>query len=138
MTDELSAPKLTKLAEKIGFEITEFTPGKCIVELTIREDHLNAGGVAHGGLHATLLDTAMGGTLVTTLPKEEWCATAQLDLSYLEPAYVGSHLTAVGEVVRRGRNLAHLQGEITDQNGKKIAHARGTWAVWEKKPSSLV
>ena len=106
--------------------------------MTIREDHLNAGGVAHGGLHATLLDTAMGGTLVTTLPKQEWCATAQLDLSYLEPAYVGSHLTAVGEVVRRGRNIAHLQGEITDQNGKKIAHARGTWVVWEKKPSSLV
>ncbi len=46
MTDELSVPKLTKLAETIGFEITEFTPGKCIVELTIREDHLNAGGVA--------------------------------------------------------------------------------------------
>ena len=64
MTDELSAPKLTQLAETIGFEITEFTPGKCVVELTIREDHLNAGGVAHGGLHATLLDTAMGGTLV--------------------------------------------------------------------------
>ena len=63
MNDELSAPKLTKLAETIGFEITEFTPGKCIVELTIREDHLNAGGVAHGGLHATLLDTAMGGDI---------------------------------------------------------------------------
>ena len=30
------------------------------------------------------------------------------------------------------------EGEITDQNGKKIAHARGTLAVWEKKPSSLV
>ena len=70
MTDELSVPKLTKLAETIGFEITEFTPGSCVVELTIREDHLNAGGVAHGGLHATLLDTAMGGTLVTTLSKK--------------------------------------------------------------------
>ena len=55
MTDELSVPKLTKLAETIGFEITEFTPGKCIVELTIREDHLNAGGVAHGGLHLSLI-----------------------------------------------------------------------------------
>ena len=55
MTDELSAPKLTQLAETIGFEITEFTPGKCVVELTIREEHLNAGGVAHGGLHALSL-----------------------------------------------------------------------------------
>ena len=41
-------------------------------------------------------------------------------MSYLEPAYVGSHLTTVGEVVRRGRNLAHLQGEITDQMERKL------------------
>ena len=38
MSDELSVPKLSKLADKIGFEITEFTPGRCVVELTIRED----------------------------------------------------------------------------------------------------
>ena len=64
MSEELSVPKLTRLAKTIGFEITEFTEGNCIVELPITEEHLNAGGVVHGGLHATMLDTAMGGTLL--------------------------------------------------------------------------
>ena len=138
MSEELSVPKLTKLAKTIGFEITEFTEGNCIVELPITEEHLNAGGVVHGGLHATMMDTAMGGTLVTTLPKEQWCATAQLDISYLEASYAGSHLTATGEIIRKGKNLAHLRGEIIDEKGRKIAHASGTWAIWKMKPSSLV
>tara|TARA_B100001113_G_C21003886_1_gene576205 strand:- start:378 stop:800 length:423 start_codon:yes stop_codon:yes gene_type:complete len=137
MDDDMSIPKLTKLAETIGFEIVEFTEGRCVVELTVSGDHLNAGGVAHGGIHATMLDTAMGGTLVTTLRKEEWCATAQLDLSYLEPSYPGDVLRAEGSVVRRGRNIAHLEGVITNSEGSRISHARGTWAIWEKRPQSL-
>ena len=44
MSDEMSIPKLTKLAQTIGFEIIEFTEGRCVVELIVREDHLNAGG----------------------------------------------------------------------------------------------
>ena len=125
MSEELSIPKLTKLAKTIGFEITEFTEGNCIVELPITEEHLNAGGVVHGGLHATLLDTAMGGTLVTTLPKEQWCATAQLDISYLEASYAGSHLTATGEIIRKGKNLAHLRGEIIGPKDKRDIGSAG-------------
>ena len=66
MSEDLSVPKLTKLAKTIGFEITEFTEGNCVVELPITEEHLNAGGVVHGGLHATMLDTAMGCLLYTS------------------------------------------------------------------------
>ena len=80
MSDERGLPRLTDLAKTIGFEVTEFTEGSCIVECTVREDHLNMGGVAHGGIHATLLDSAMGGTLVSTLAEEEWGATAQIDI----------------------------------------------------------
>ena len=86
MTDELSTPNLTKFAEIVGFEVTKFGDGRCTVEATVDERHLNLGGVAHGGLHATMLDTSMGGALVSTLLKEEWCATAQIDISYLNAA----------------------------------------------------
>ena len=87
------------------------------------------GGVAHGGIHATLLDSAMGGTLVSTLAKEEWCATAQIDISYLNAAGVGERLIASGEVSRRGRHLAHLEGKLVTSEGTKIATAKGTWAI---------
>ena len=137
MSEDKSQPRLTELAKTIGFEITEFSEGSCVVECTIREDHLNMGGVAHGGIHATLLDSAMGGTLVSTLSKEEWCATAQIDISYLNAVGVGAHLIATGEVVRRGRNMAHMEGRLNTPEGTLVATAKGTWAIWVVPPSSL-
>ena len=136
MSREGDAPRLTELAETLGMEITEFTEGSCVVELTVRDKHLNMGGVAHGGIHATLLDTAMGGTLVSIISKEEWCATAQLDISYLNSVNEGEHIVATAQVVRRGRNLAHVEGKLTTGKGKLVATAKGTWAIWETRPKS--
>ena len=130
MSEDRGLQKLTELAKTIGFEITEFNEGACVGECTIREEHLNMGGVAHGGIHATLLDSAMGGTLVSTLAKEEWCATAQIDFSYLNAVGTGTHLIATGEVIRRGRNLAHMEGRLTTDDGPLVATAKGIWAIW--------
>ena len=69
---DLSKPSPSELAGAIGINIIGFGDGGCTVDCTVAEHHLNLGGVAHGGLHATMLDTAMGGALVSTLPKEEW------------------------------------------------------------------
>ena len=137
MSGEDSIPRLNNLAKTMGIEITEFSEGSCVVECTVGERHLNMGGVAHGGVHATMLDTAMGGTLVSILAKEEWCATAQIDISYLNAVNKGDHLIATAEVVRRGRNLAHLEGTLVDSEGRKVAPAKGTWAVWETRPRSI-
>lgn len=133
---EERVPRLTELAKTVGFSISEFSPGSCVVECKIENKHLNMGGVAHGGIHATLLDTAMGGTLVSLLSEEEWCATAQLDISYLNSVGPGARLIASAEVVRRGRNLAHIEGRIDSDDGKKVASAKGTWAIWASRPKS--
>ena len=53
MSDEGEVPRLTNLAESMGMEITEFVEGSCVVELTVAQMHLNLGGMAHGGVHAT-------------------------------------------------------------------------------------
>ncbi len=136
MREERDVPIVTELARTIGFEISDYSPGSCVVECTIEEKHLNIGGVAHGGIHATLLDTAMGGTLLSLLSGEEWCATAQLDISYLDSVGPGTRLIAHAEVIRRGRNLAHLEGRIDSEDGKKIATAKGTWAIGERRQES--
>ncbi len=67
-------------------------------------------------------------SLVT--PKE-WCATAEIVVSYIRPSKEGTTLTAKGRVVKRGKNIAHMEGEITDSNGLLIATAKGTWAIWK-------
>jgi acyl-CoA thioesterase len=129
-------PRLTELAKILGMQITRFEDGNCTVELTVGVQHLNMAGVAHGGVHATLLDTSMGGTLVSIIEEEEWCATAQLDISYLNAVKEGASLIATSKVVRRGRHIAHVEGMLDTADGTRVASAKGTWAIWEKRPKN--
>ena len=50
MTEDRNIPRLNNLAESLGMEITDFSEGSCVVELTVGEKHLNMGGMAHGGV----------------------------------------------------------------------------------------
>ena len=130
------SPRLTELAKLLGIRITKFEEGNCTVELLVGAQHLNMAGVVHGGVHATLLDTSMGGTLVSIIEEEEWCATAQLDISYLNAVREGVCLIATSEVVRRGRHIAHVEGILDTADGTRVASAKGTWAIWEKRPQN--
>ena len=110
--------------------------GKCVVEVDVLKTHMNAGGVAHGGLHASILDTALGGALLSSISPNEWCATAEIIISYIRPAHEGMILTASGWVVKRGKSIAHMEGELKDASGILIATAKGTWAIWDNPAKS--
>ena len=107
------------------------------MKVNVLKTHLNAGGVAHGGLHASILDTALGGALLSLISPDEWCATAEIIISYIRPAHEGMILTANGRVVKRGKNIAHMEGELKDSSGILIATAKGTWAIWDNHTRSV-
>ena len=135
---ELSEPAhLTDMAVEIGIERGDWGSGKSSVLLNIESKHCNKGGVAHGGLYTMMLDMALGGALVSILPKQEWCATTQLSISFISAARPGEKITAHGNVVKRGKNVAHLDGKIIADSGRVIASATGTWAIWDHKPASM-
>ena len=135
---KLSEPAhLTDVAIDIGIQRGEWGDGKSSVILPIETRHCNKGGVAHGGIYSMMLDMALGGALVSVLPVEEWCATTQLNISFITAAHPGETITATGNVVKRGRNVAHLSGEITSQSGRVVATATGVWAIWDHKPASM-
>ncbi|MEC9200007.1 MAG: PaaI family thioesterase, partial [Candidatus Thermoplasmatota archaeon] len=61
----------------------------------------------------------------------DWCATGDFVFTNIRPKKVGTTLIANGRVVKRGKSIAHMEGEITDSNGLLIATAKGTWAIWK-------
>lgn len=124
------------MALALGIERTAWSPGHTCLEVTVAQDHLNKGGAAHGGLMTVLLDGALGGALVSTLPVTSWCATTQLTTSFLDAARLGERLVATGRVVRRGRHVAHLAGEVR-VGERVVASAVGTWAIWDTRPPSM-
>jgi uncharacterized protein (TIGR00369 family) len=102
-------------------------------EMDVAEDHLNKRGVAHGGVVASLLDTALGAAVVFSLAPEEWTGTLELSVQFREPVRPGL-VTAEGRVARRGKRVAFAEGEVRDASGCILASAHGVWTIWPKKP----
>jgi uncharacterized protein (TIGR00369 family) len=116
----------------VGFSVEPKSTGAgvCVVSGVVKHVHLNVNGVVHGGVYATILDTAMGGSVVTTLRDGEVTATTSLYIEFLRPAEEGAHLRARGEVVRRGRHLAFVEGNLYNGDGVRLSQAHGTWYIW--------
>lgn len=120
--------------ELLGARLLEHDTGRARYELTVGETHLNRRGVAHGGVAASLLDSALGTAVVTTIRKEEWCGTLELSVQFREAIRPG-RITAEGRMARRGRTAAFAEGEIRDAAGKILATAHGVWTIWPTKPA---
>ncbi len=117
---------------EVGFRIDarRSRPGVCTVTGRVESRHLNINEVVHGGVYATILDTAMGGAVVSLLNDGETTATTSLYVEFLRAAREGDVLSARGEVLRRGRHIAFAEGNLFDALGRRLSQARGTWYIW--------
>lgn len=119
---DLLGARVERLGEGIARAIVEIGP-----------HHRNQRGVVHGGVYSATLDAAMGTAVVSAIPAEAWCATTSLTVQFLDGATEGE-LRARGEVVRRGRAIAFVKGQLTDGHGRLLAVAQGTWHLWDRRP----
>ncbi len=124
----------------VGFAIEPkgSSHGICRVSGQVEERHLNINRVVHGGVYATLLDTAMGGAVVSTLTGDESTATTSLYVDFVRSARLGQYLTATGTLTRRGRHIAFADGVITDEEGVVLGRGHGTWYIWEHAGSGIL
>lgn len=118
--------------QEVGFRIVPSRSGRgfCTVTGRVAAQHLNINRVVHGGVYATILDTAMGGSVVSLLASDETTATTSLYVEFLRAARQGEVLTAVGRVLRRGRHIAFAEGNLVGSDGERLSQARGTWYIW--------
>ncbi|MEM7440972.1 MAG: PaaI family thioesterase [Pseudomonadota bacterium] len=111
----------------IGFKITDWSEGYCRLELPLREDHGNRYGLPHGGVHATLLDTAMGFAGSWSDSDDKIMAmTLSLTLQYLSRPR-GGVLVAEGHRTGGGRSTFFAEGSVVDDTGELIANGTGTF-----------
>jgi uncharacterized protein (TIGR00369 family) len=117
---------------EVGFRVVAEKSGRgvCTVSGHVERRHLNINRIVHGGVYATILDTAMGGAVVSLLTEEETTATTSLYVEFLRAAREGEVLTAVGRVLRRGRHIAFAEGNLVGSSGERLSQAHGTWYIW--------
>jgi uncharacterized protein (TIGR00369 family) len=123
---ELPPPPVARL---LGFDdITTVEEGRVVFSMAPAEEHLNPLGTVHGGVLTTLLDSAMGCAVHTTLAPGALFTTLELKVNFLRPALAGgATLLADGRVVHRGATVALAEAQITDaETGKLLAHATST------------
>lgn len=94
------------------------------------ESHSNMAGAVHGGLLCTLLDSALGSAVLSTLPAGASFASIEIKVSFLRPVTVASGpLTCLAKVVKPGRRVAFAEGEVRDAANKVVATASGALLV---------
>lgn len=140
LPDLLRAAQRGGFHTEVGFRIDARRSGRGFATITgkVERRHLNINGIVHGGVYATILDTAMGASVVTLLNEGETTATTSLYVEFLRAAREGETLTARGDVLRRGHHIAFAEGNLFGSDGRRFSQARGTWYIWsqESAPSA--
>ena len=107
--------------------------GTIEVAFTATKQFLNPIGVIQGGLLAAMLDDTLGPALVATLGPGQFAPTADLHVQFLRPAYPG-RLIGRGRIVRRGKDIAFMAGELLDDSGQIVAAATATALIRAVSP----
>jgi uncharacterized protein (TIGR00369 family) len=119
------------IAALLNMSIVEIEKGHAAFEGEPGEEHYNPIGVVHGGYAATLLDSALGSAVHSTLDASEAYTTLTLETKFVRPILASTGtVRAEAHVVHRGRRQATAEARLTDvASGKLLAHATSTCLV---------
>jgi uncharacterized protein (TIGR00369 family) len=114
-------------AERLGARSEQTGEGRARVRFEVTDEHLNPAGTLHGGVLATLVDTAMGQAVRSATGEDDVPATSQLTVTYLRPGKPGA-VEVTASVRTRGEHLTVCEAEV-EQDGRALAHALATFAL---------
>ena len=113
-------------AKLMGMQLVDIRPNEAVIKIEMRVDLRQPSGVLHGGVTATLIDTAMAFAVRTHLADEEFTATIDLTVHYLRPHTEGV-ATCTAKVVRAGKRIFTVSAEVENDAGKLIATGLSTY-----------
>ncbi|MBL1099162.1 PaaI family thioesterase [Streptomyces coffeae] len=119
------------ISSTLGFQLVDAAEGRAVFEGEPGEHLLNPMGTVHGGFLATLLDSALGSAVLTTLPAGRLYTTVQLGVHLVRPVFADTPpLRCEGTVLHTGRTTATAEARVTGAaDGKLYAHATTTCAI---------
>jgi uncharacterized protein (TIGR00369 family) len=124
----LPAPPIARL---LDMDVIEVEDGRAVFAVTPAEFHYNPIGVVHGGLAATLIDSATGCAVQTTLPAGVGYTTLEFKVNFVRPiGHDTGRVLCAGTVIHRGGTIATAEARVTaEATGKLLAHGTSTCAI---------
>jgi len=124
---ELPAPPFARL---LNFDLVEVSEGHAVFAVDPEEYHYNPIGVVHGGLAATLLDSAMGCAVHSKLPPGAGYTTLEIKVNFIRAMTVETgRVRCEAKIVHSGARTATAEGRIVDEAGKLYAHGTTTCLI---------
>ena len=122
---EISTPPMSVL---LGFQLSEVEEGRVVFEAEPGEHHYNPMNSVHGGLALTMLDSAMGASVHTTLMRGQFYGTLETKVNLVRGMTADTgRILAEGKVVHRGNTTATAEATLrTAESGKLLAHGTST------------
>ncbi|MCA1062246.1 PaaI family thioesterase [Rossellomorea sp. AcN35-11] len=109
----------------------EVRDGQFEISIPISPVTHNSLQIVHGGVTATLVDTAMGTLANMLLPEGYGAVTTNLNVHYLAPGK-GDRLTAHANVIHQGSKTIVVDGKVVSSDGKVVAHSTGSFFIFKK------
>lgn len=126
---EIPPPPITQL---LNFRLIEAERGRAVFSLIPAEYHYNPIGAVHGGVMCTVLDSAMGCAVNSTLEAGWRYTTTELHTHLIRGiTYNTGELFCIGTVIHSGRRLATAEGKLVNATGKLYAHGTTSCMVFE-------
>lgn len=123
----LPAPPMARLMD---IRLTGVEAGRAVFVATPGESQYNPHGVVHGGFGATLLDSAMGCAVYTTLEAGDLYTTLELKINFLKPlSAAAGEVRGIGTLVHASRTVAFAEGRIEGRDGTLYGFATTTCLI---------
>jgi acyl-CoA thioesterase len=110
----------------LGIEIESVAPGTATLSVAVREELMRNDRIVHGGVMASLIDSAFAFAIIPMLSDGERTVTVDMTIHYLRPLSSGV-AKATARIVRAGRRVITVSAELFDENEKLAATAVSTY-----------
>ncbi len=113
-------------AKLMGMRLVDLQPDLAVLKIDMRDDLRHPGGILHGGVTATLIDTAMAYAVRTRVERGVPTATIDLTIHYLRP-HIDGTFTCTAKIVRAGKRIFTVAADVHNEQGEMIATAISTY-----------
>jgi len=118
------------IARLLGMRLVKVEEGEAVFELTPSEQHYNPIGVVHGGIAFTMLDSAMGCCVHSTLPAGKGYTTLEMKANLVRAITLQTGpIRASARIVHAGKTTATAEAKVADASGKLYAHGTSTCLI---------
>lgn len=132
----IAAVDKSAFPQHIGMKLTSVALDRATLELRLQPCHLQLYGVVHGGVLATLIDTATFWAVFMRIPENAGLVNVDLKLNYLQSVTTGL-LSVEGRCLRPGRTLSYAEAFVRNETGDLIVHGTSTLMTLPEKGMRL-